>query len=662
MLTLDLRPLRETEALELARSLALGATAILSDCVQRSEGNPLFLEQLLRSALADDQEALPGSVQSIVLARLDRLPPRDRQAIQAASTLGQYFSLPVLRELIGDAGYTGAALIAGHLIRPMNGEYLFAHALIWEGTYASLLSDQKHQWHLAAAAWYTTRDSTLAAEHLERAGDPRAARAYLEAARAESALQHTDRTIQLLERGLRLATDRPDRIDLLAELGGLFPLWGDRLTQSMRSSVCSIWPLTISSAAAPRSASSPACACSTGRRKHSPCSTKHRPWRGRDRTPNWRRSTICAAASTSPSATLRAASPSRSWPSSMRAPPSSIELQLRALSGQADAYYASGRIVSAYEHFRECVDASRKHRFGQIEAANLPMVAFSAQLMGKFEEAKETSQAAVIITQRMGNRRAEIIAHHGCAMAHLERGEVELARTHAQAAVDMSRAIGARRFDPESVLVVAACVLCEGNRVQAAAMMREALAKAREHISYCGPMILGALARATDDPEERKRCLEEGEQILKAGSDRAQSRFLLPGGDRGLPRSARLARRAALRRSTGAPVRRRAFRLRRLHRRTGPRAGRSRARAPRSCTALAAAAAFWIPPVHSASYCSFLRWKPRWLLPAGRGTSCAPDARTQRHPNAAICKSSVCPMGVPWSLAGRTRCRCGSAI
>ncbi len=129
MLTLDLRPLRETEALELARSLAIGATTMLSDCVQRAEGNPLFLEQLLRSALAGDQEALPGSVQSIVLSRLDRLPPRDRQAIQAASVLGQYFSLPVLRDLIGDAGYTCAALIAGNLIRPMSGEFLFAHAL-----------------------------------------------------------------------------------------------------------------------------------------------------------------------------------------------------------------------------------------------------------------------------------------------------------------------------------------------------------------------------------------------------------------------------------------------------------------------------------------------------------------------------------------------------
>jgi tetratricopeptide (TPR) repeat protein len=195
----------------------------------------------------------------------------------------------------------------------------------------------------------------------------------------------------------------------------------------------------------------------------------------------------------------------------------SIELQLRALSGLGDAHYGAGRIASAYRHFKECVELSRRHRFGQIEAANLPMVAFSALLMGNLDEVQETAEAAVILTQRMATPRAQIVAHHGCAMAYMERGEVERARPHAQASVDVSRAIGARRFEPESMLMVAVCLLYDGRSPEAATMLREALAMAREHISYCGPMILGALARATDDPEERRRCLEEGQRIVDAG-------------------------------------------------------------------------------------------------------------------------------------------------
>lgn len=518
MLTLDLRPLRESEALELARSLALDATTVLSDCVQRAEGNPLFLEQLLRSALAGDQETLPGSVQSIVLSRLDRLQPRDRQAIQAASVLGQYFALPVLRELIGDPGYTATALIAGNLIRPMSGELLFDHALIWEGTYASLLSDQKQQWHRAAAAWYTVRDPALAAEHFERARDPRAPRAYLEAARAERLLQHTDRTVQLLERGLELASDAGDRIELLTELGSMLPTVGRPLE------AIEAFEQVLALATDDRQRCGAKIGVAAGLRML-------------DRQPEALRildeaEGLAGAASHAERAQIHYLRGSLYFPignlegslaEQARAleharASGSIELELRALSGLGDAYYGIGRIASAYKHYRECVEISRIHRFGQIEAANLPMVGFATLLMGRLDEVFETSTAAVRLTQRMGNRRAEIVAHHGCAVARLERGESALARPHAQAAVDLSRAIGARRFEPESVLLVAGCLYLDGEREAAIAMMREALAGAREHIQYCGPMILGYLAHAAEDPEERARYLEEGRALVEAGS------------------------------------------------------------------------------------------------------------------------------------------------
>jgi class 3 adenylate cyclase/tetratricopeptide (TPR) repeat protein len=517
MLTLDLRPLRETEALELARTLGLGET-MLTNCVQRAEGNPLFLEQLLRSAVAGDQETLPGSVQSIVLSRLDRLQPRDRQAIQAASVLGQYFSLPLLRHLIGDAGYQCDALISGNLVRRMGEELLFAHALIWEGTYASLLSERKRQWHRAAAAWYANGEPALATEHYERAEDPQAPRAYLDAARAERALQHTERTIRLLERGLRLAIEPGDRIELLTDLGELLSTIGRPLE------AITAFESLLELATDDRQRCRAKIGIASGLRML-------------DRQPEAFALLDEAEALAGPAFDAERAqlhylrgslyfpigNVQGSFAEQTRALEharacGSIELQLRALSGLADAHYGAGRIVSAHRCFRECVEMSREHRFGQIEAANLPMVAFAALLMGKLDEVQETSRAAVTLAQRMANRRAEIVAHHGCAIAHLEQGDVGLARPHGQAAVDLSRAIGARRFDPESMLLVAGCLFYDGDRVGATAMMREALAIAREHISYCGPMILGTLARATPDPEERRRCLEEGEQILDAGS------------------------------------------------------------------------------------------------------------------------------------------------
>ncbi len=49
----------------------------------------MFLDQLLRSAIGQDQEEVPGSVQSIVLARVDLLAPEDKRALQAAALSGK---------------------------------------------------------------------------------------------------------------------------------------------------------------------------------------------------------------------------------------------------------------------------------------------------------------------------------------------------------------------------------------------------------------------------------------------------------------------------------------------------------------------------------------------------------------------------------------------
>ena len=56
-------------------------------CIERAAGNPLFLEQLLRHAEASSAAGVPGSVQSLVQARMDQLASVDKQALQAASIL-----------------------------------------------------------------------------------------------------------------------------------------------------------------------------------------------------------------------------------------------------------------------------------------------------------------------------------------------------------------------------------------------------------------------------------------------------------------------------------------------------------------------------------------------------------------------------------------------
>ena len=71
--------------------------------VGRAEGNPFFLEELLSAFVEVGAlpEQLPDSVQAILAARIDRLTPVDKAALQAASVIGRIFWDAPVRELAG---------------------------------------------------------------------------------------------------------------------------------------------------------------------------------------------------------------------------------------------------------------------------------------------------------------------------------------------------------------------------------------------------------------------------------------------------------------------------------------------------------------------------------------------------------------------------------
>jgi hypothetical protein len=186
LITVNLSPLSPADALSIARGF-LGGGDFAVQCVERAGGNPLFLEQLLRSGGELTDGRLPSSIQNLVLARNDLLSVRDRRAVQAASVLGQRFNLAHLRALLQDPGYSCDVLLRNVLLRPGEDGLQFAHSLVRDGDYGSLTHARRRELHKAAAAIFTD-DPVLRAEHLDRAGDAKAPQAYLLASRAQAGL------------------------------------------------------------------------------------------------------------------------------------------------------------------------------------------------------------------------------------------------------------------------------------------------------------------------------------------------------------------------------------------------------------------------------------------------------------------------------------------
>ena len=145
--------------------------------------------------------------------------------MQAASVLGQRFVSSALKYLLNRADYIPDRLVSRLLVRPQQASgdvFLFTHALIRDAIYDTLLRSRRRELHRRAAEWYADRDAVLRAEHLDRAEHPEAARAYLAAARSQAAEYHQETALQLVERGLALASDQSDCFALTCMQGELF--------------------------------------------------------------------------------------------------------------------------------------------------------------------------------------------------------------------------------------------------------------------------------------------------------------------------------------------------------------------------------------------------------------------------------------------------------
>ena len=237
--TIDLRPLSSRETRQLATVAGLDQAEELATEMEKAGGNPLFLEMMIRSSADSHTDALTGNLRSMVQARIDRLDPIDRRAIQAASIVGQRFDLDLVRYLVDTPDYEPKGLLARSLINPMGEQFLFAHALVREGIYASITRRNAHAMHLKAANWFDGRDLILRAEHLAKAEDERASAAYLEASRALMQSLRFETAKECLAKGYNCAGAEDERYAIAMTLGEAAILSADKdvATSSYRNAL-----------------------------------------------------------------------------------------------------------------------------------------------------------------------------------------------------------------------------------------------------------------------------------------------------------------------------------------------------------------------------------------------------------------------------------------
>jgi len=252
-------------ALALLQRLDPVPPALLALIVSRAEGNPYYMEELVRrliddgvivvgparwTAVADrlDTLRLPGTLVGLLQARLDALPAGDRHAARQASVIGHVFWDDALQALDAKApqalpALQRAAFVKDHDTSDFAGtpERQFDHHLLHQVTYDTLLKAERRLGHAAAARWLSERTQgrgaeflAMTGEHAERAGDTDLAITCFEQAGQQAEQRFANAAAAAwLRRALALLGESAParRLDLLARLEVLADTLGDRPAQ-----------------------------------------------------------------------------------------------------------------------------------------------------------------------------------------------------------------------------------------------------------------------------------------------------------------------------------------------------------------------------------------------------------------------------------------------
>lgn len=518
-ITLDLGPLSAADAMKMAANFVDTASKFAQTCIERAEGNPLFLEQLLRSAEEAGEVQVPGSIQSIVQARLDRLPPADKAAVQAASVLGQRFALSALGHLIDNSDYDCSRLIAQQFIREQGDDFLFVHALVRDGVYGSLLRSRRNEMHLAAADWFADKDLSLRAEHLEQAGHEGAADSYRAAAEAQVSALRLENARALVERGLTLTTDRASLFALNSMLGELLRELGDpesslkayqeALSRNGSEAERCLALLGIAEALRIIERIDEALALLD---EAQPIAEAHSLSEILMRLHHLRGNLLF------PKGDITGCEAGHRQSIFFAKEIGSAEGEARGLGGLGDAAYVAGRMQTSHDLLSKCVDICREHGFRRTEVANAAQASqtkiYLLELRGAYEFAKQTIKAS----RRVGHDRAELNAIAACLFAAVELSDWSAAEKYGDHALDLGQKLGSVRFSQEATRTLAVQMNAMGRSDEALSMIRTTIAEARElGFSFGGPRMLGNLSRITQNTVEQDRALAEAEAIIQSG-------------------------------------------------------------------------------------------------------------------------------------------------
>jgi len=517
--SINLGPLAQRDAETVSQHFPKASDSYRQQCVDKAQGNPLFLTQLLSEGDASFERELPFSLQNLIASRVDNMQHRDQLAACAASVIGRHFSLDLLRELIAQPDYQPTALIQSNVVNGVDNEYAFNHALIAEGIYQSIAVADRDRLHVACAQWYSD-DAVMQCHHLLKGRHVGAVDQLVPAMRFLMSRYQFEQAKDLAEVGLaemeqlacsqlfhELRADVYFRLgDIQAALGAYNLMLVHAVDEEGRASAfigkanCLNTLDDFDSAmAALGEAESLAVASNL-------ITQLSRVFylRGNFLFPKGE-AQACIDAQEKALYYARKSD--------------NAELEARALGGLGDAAYASGKMTSAHEYFSQCLALSDRYDLKAVSAANMFMMGTVRIYLCETEQALADVERSITIAEMVGHKRAEVVSRLTASWILIDGLRFVEARSHINTAIELAREIGAQRFIPFLIESESRCAYLAGDVTGGKVLIDRGIALMRElgaH-TFIGPWLLATRALMSASLEEAQGFLSEGEGILTAG-------------------------------------------------------------------------------------------------------------------------------------------------
>ena len=155
---LQLTPLGSQESQQLVDTLEENASLSEHQRTQvlaRGEGNPFFLQELVRAVAQGSDDDVPGDVFDVLGARIDRLDPDDKDLLRIASVVGRAFTIELVEEIAQLQSHSRPRfdhMVSLGFVAPSGPHrFTFIHALTQEVAYNGMLTQDRKHLHTAAA-------------------------------------------------------------------------------------------------------------------------------------------------------------------------------------------------------------------------------------------------------------------------------------------------------------------------------------------------------------------------------------------------------------------------------------------------------------------------------------------------------------------------------